>query len=205
MDLVTGYWQVPLRESNKEKTAFSTLDGLFEFNVLPMGLSNAPGTFQRNMERLLQGLVWTCCLVYIDNIIIFLRTFNEHLRDLAHVFNQLHQGRMCIKAAKCTFFSKELPFLGHLLTRDGIKPDPAKIAVVKDIVVPRTATEVQGFLGLANYYRRFMPAFTQVASPLYRLTGKDVAFKWTLACQEAFKKLRDALVSAPVLSLPIKG
>jgi hypothetical protein len=133
MDLMTGYWQVPVKESDREKTAFATPDGLFEFNVLPMGLSNAPGTFQRNMEQLLQGLVWTCCLVYIDDIIVFSRTFDDHLRDLAHVFDRLRQGNMYLKPAKCAFFRKELPFLGHLLTNDGLKPNPAKVAAVRDV------------------------------------------------------------------------
>jgi hypothetical protein len=92
MDLVTSYWQVPLKEDNKEKTAFMTPDRLFEFNVLPMGLTNELGTFQWNMEHLLQQLMWTCCLMYIDDIIIFSRTFNDHLQDLKHVFNQLQAG-----------------------------------------------------------------------------------------------------------------
>jgi hypothetical protein len=104
MDLMMGYWQVPLKESDREKMAFSTLDGLFEFNVLPMGLSNTLGTFQCNMEQLLQGLVWTCCLVYIDNIIIFSQLFEEHLKDLALVFKRLQGGNMCLKLAKCAFF-----------------------------------------------------------------------------------------------------
>ncbi len=152
MDLTTGYWQIPVKESDREKTVFTTPDGLFEFNVLPMGLSNALGTFQHNMERLLQGLVWTCCLVYINDIIVYSCMFDEHLHDLAYVFEHLRQGNMYLKPAKCAFFQKELPFLGHILMDDGLSPDLAKVAAVRKVRVPQSLTDMQGFLGLANYY-----------------------------------------------------
>jgi hypothetical protein len=202
MDLIAGYWQIALKEEDKEKTAFSVGNGLYEFNVVPFGLTNAPSSFQRNMEALLAGLTWVCCLVYMDDIIVYSRSFEEHLQHLQAVFDRLRQGRMFLKPSKCAFLRRELPFLGHLLTKEGLKPDPAKVAVIRDARPPRSIHEVRCFLGLANYYRRFIEGFADVAEPLHRLTGKHATFKWEEEQQAAFDELKKRLVTAPVIAQP---
>lgn len=152
MDLISGYWQVALHKEDKEKTTFSVGSGLYKFNVMPFGLTNVLASFQWNMEALLGGLTWSCCLIYIDNIIIYSQTFKEHLTHLQAIFNHLQQGWMYLKSSKCIFFHQELPFLRHLLMKEGLKLDPTKVTAVKDTWLPWLVQEVCCFLGLANYY-----------------------------------------------------
>ena len=202
LDLLSGYWQVEVRPEDREKTAFCTPDGLFEFNVMPFGLCNAPATFQRLMDTVLAGLQWTNCLVYLDDVIVLGRTFKEHLSNLKEVFDKFREARLKLKASKCALCQEKVEFLGHIVSADGVATDPKKTEKVANWPVPRSRREVQQFLGLANYYRRFVQDYARIAKPLHRLTEKHTTFKWTRECEHSFENLRQNLVSAPVLAFP---
>ena len=160
LDLKSGYWQVPITEQDKAKTAFRTSSGqLFEFNQVPFGLCNAPATFSRLMDRVLAGLHWETCLFYLDDIIVFSSTWEEHLARLREVFERLRHAKLKLGAAKCTFAAKEVSYLGHRVTEEGLLPDPSLLAAIRDIPPPTTATEVRSFLGLAGYYRLLCQGF----------------------------------------------
>ena len=203
MDMNSGYWQVPLAAGAKEKTAFATHEGgLFEFTVLPFGLCNAPATYQRLMELVLAGLTWESCLVYIDDVIVFSQTFAEHLVHLRQVFDRFRQANLKLKGKKCSFFCPQVKYLGHVISAEGVAPDPTKIQAMKDYAQPTNLKMVRSFLGMVQYYARFLPDLATIATPLYHLTKKDVRFKWTPECQEAFDKIKSLLISDKFLSLP---
>ena len=169
LDLKSGYWQVLITEKDKAKTAFRTSSGQqFEFNQVPFGLCNAPATFSRLMDRVLAGLHWEMCLFYLDDIIVFSSTWEEHLAQLHEVFERLRHAKLKLGAAKCTFAAKEVSYLGHRVTEEGLLPDPLLLATIRDILPPTTATEVRSFLGLAGYYRRYVKGFATIAAPLPR-------------------------------------
>lgn len=204
-DLASGYWQIPLSESSKEISAFITPDGLYQYNVMPFGLCNAPPTFQRAMDLLLTGVQWQFAMVYIDDIIIYSKSFEEHLQHIQQVFERLQAAGYKLKADKCRFCMKELPFLGHIVGVHGVKVDPKKVETVKQFPIPEDLKGVRSFLGMTSYYRRFIKGFAQRAVPLTQLLKKDVNYtkdKWSVECQQAFENLKDALSSAPVLAFP---
>ena len=204
LDLASGYWQVELEESDKEKTAFSTTEGHFEFNVMPFGLTNAPSSFQRLMACVLSGLTSEQCLIYIDDIIVFSATFSEHLVRLRKVFQRVQDAGLKLKASKCRFVQPKVCYLGNIVSADGVEPDPAKIQAVIDYPVPTNVKELRQFLGLANYYRRFVQDYSRIASALFKLTQKAVhqSFNWTEQCTVAFKELKKKLTTPPILAFP---
>ena len=203
LDLKSGYWQVPIAEQDKEKTAFRTSSGqLFEFNQVPFGLCNAPATFSRLMDRVLAGLHWETCLFYLDDIIVFPSTWEEHLARLREVFERLRHAKLKLGASKCTFAAKEVSYLGHRVTEEGLLPDPSLLAAIRDIPPPKTATEVRSFLGLAGYYRRYVKGFAAIAAPLHALTRKDALFHWSEDCQAAFDQLKARLTTSPITAFP---
>ena len=203
LDLKSGYWQVPIAEQDKEKTAFRTSSGqLFEFNQVPFGLCNAPATFSLLMDRVLAGLHWETCLFYLDDIIVFSSTWEEHLARLREVFERLRHAKLKLGAAKCTFAAKEVSYLGHRVTEEGLLPDPSLLAAIRDIPPPKTATEVRSFLGLAGYYRRYVKGFAAIATPLHALTRKDALFHWSEDCQAAFDQLKARLTTSPITAFP---
>ena len=202
LDLASGYWQVEMSPSDREKTAFATRSGLYEFNVMPFGLTGAPGTFQRLMEAVLAGLQYDICLIYLDDIIIFSKTFEEHMKRLEEIFGRLREANLKIKPQKCHFFCSSLKYLGHIISSEGVQTDPAKIQTIKEWPKPINTEEVQRFLGLCTYYRRFVKDFSKIASPLYKLTQKNVEFRWNSECEAAFSLLKTELVNAPVLKYP---
>ena len=187
---------------DQHRTAFATSEGLFEFKVMPFGLCNAPATFQRLMDLVLAGLVGASCLVYLDDIIVLGKDFRDHLQNIQSVLQRLREAGLKLRPPKCSFFRKKVRYLGHTVTREGVAVDPDKVAKVMNWPTPTSAREVQQFLGLANYYRRFIQNFATKARPLHHLTEKSVHFKWTSECQEAFNALRTQLVSTPVLAYP---
>ena len=202
LDLISGYWQVEVDQKDREKTAFTTPEGLFEFNVMPFGLCNAPATFQRLMDLVLAGLQWSSCLVYLDDVIVTGKTFSEHLLRLKEVFDRLREAKLKLKPSKCAFCKSKVTFLGHIVSTEGVITDPGKVDKVKHWPQPTSRKEVQQFLGLANYYRRFVKDFATIARPLHKLTEKTAKFQWTEQCQAAFEKLRNLLTTAPVLAFP---
>ncbi|KAK8786810.1 hypothetical protein V5799_023415 [Amblyomma americanum] len=199
VDLRSGYWQIEVDERDREKTAFVTPDGLYEFRVLPFGLCCAPATFQRMMDTVLTGLKWQTCLVYLDDVIIFSTTFSEHLQRLRVVLEAVLSAHLTLKPQKCHFGFTELKFLGHVVSSEGIRPDPDKISAVADFPVPTDKKAVRRFLGLCSYYRRFIKNFAKLASPLTRLTRDEEPFLWGAEQQTAFDDLR-RLQSPPVLA-----
>ena len=187
---------------DREKTAFTTPDALYQFRVMPFGLCNAPGTFQRLMEHVLRGLHWSTCLVYLDDIIVFSTTVEEHLTRLAEVLTRLRQAGLKVKPCKCHLMKKSVHYLGHVVSSEGVETDPAKIQCIADWTTPSNAKELKQFLGLASYYRRFVRGFAKIASPLHHLSEKKKAWAWTDECEQAFKLLKHHLISAPILRLP---
>ena len=157
LDLKSGYHQVEVAEEDKPKTAFSFGQGLWHFNVMPFGICNAPGCFERLMERVLDGLQWKTALVYIDDIIVFGSTFEDELE-------RLRKANLKLSPKKCSLFQHEVPFFGHVISQDGVRTDPQKVAVVKKWPVPTSVAEVRSYLGLCTYYRRFVQDFASVAA-----------------------------------------
>ena len=175
---------------------------LYEFNQVPFGLCNAPVTFSRLMDRVLSGLHWETCLFYLDNIIVFSSTWEEHLARLHQVFERLRHANLKLGAEKCTFAAKEISYLGHRVTEEGLLPDSSLLAAIREIPPPKTATEVRSFLGLAGYYRRYVKNFAAIAGPLHALTRKDAVFHWNAECQAAFDKLKTLLTASPITAFP---
>ena len=202
LDLISGYWQVEVAEEDRDKTAFATHVGLYEFNVMPFGLCGAPSTFQRLMEAVLGGMQWESCMIYLDDIIVFGRSFQEHNRRLQEVFKKLRTAGLKMKPQKCQFLRKELRYLCHIVSPDGIRTDPEKTKAVKEWPTPSSAEEVRQFLGLASYYRRFIRNFANLAARLHKISANNNSFKWTEECTLSFNSLKHALTSAPVLAYP---
>ena len=164
LDLASGYWQVELSEDAKPKTAFCTRQGLYQFNVLPFGLSNAPATFERLMELVLRGMTWKQCVVYIDDIIVFGETFESTLLNLTQVFDRLRDANLKLKPKKCHLFQPSTLYLGFQVSGEGVTPDPAKIEAVKHWPTPCNVTTIRSFLGFANYHRKFVANFRRFPS-----------------------------------------
>ncbi|CAG2224863.1 Retrovirus-related Pol polyprotein from transposon 297 [Mytilus edulis] len=203
IDLASGYWQVLVDEKDRPKTAFSCHKGLFQFKVMPFGLCNAPSCFERLMDIVLKGYQWERCMCYLDDVIIFGPTFEKALENLDLVFDRFRKASLKLKPKKCFLFQHQVLYLGHLVSDKGIACDPAKIESVSDWPVPKNVNEVRSFLGLAGYYRRFIPSFSEIASPMTNLTKKGLKFLWDQDCQNAFEVLKEKLISAPILSYPI--
>ncbi|XP_033761504.1 uncharacterized protein LOC117343268 [Pecten maximus] len=204
LDMASGYWQIKMDEADKHKTAFSTHLGLFEFNVMPFGLANAAATFERLMEMVLKGLNWKKCLCYLDDVVVFGTDFKTTLQNLELVFQRFRQANLKLKPKKCELFRKEIVYLGHIVSEEGIRCDPTKTSAFKEWNRPHSATEVRSFLGLVGYYRKFIDSFAHIANPLMKLLKKNVKFHWDTKCEEAFNKLKGSLLTAPVLSFPTR-
>ena len=202
LDLHSGYWQIPIAAKDRFKTAFATRDGLYEFIKLPFGLTNAPSIFQRIMNQVLHGLTWRYCLVYLDDVLVFSETFEEHLVHLQAIFDRLGAANLKLRGDKCTFFAKELHYLGHIVSDKGLQVDPDKVRRVTDMPSCKDVEDVRVFLGLAGFYRRFIQRFAEIAAPLNKLLRKDVEWRWGSAEEAAQRALCKALASAPILAQP---
>ena len=199
LDLCSGYHQIRVRERDIGKTAFRTRYGLFEFLVTPFGLTGAPKCFQTLMNILFRPYLDKFVLVYLDDILIYSKTKEEHLTHLRIVFELLRKNKLYGKISKCSFMQTNIEYLGHVITDKGISVDPNKISAVKNWDIPKSVVEVQSFLGLCNYYRRFVKDFATIATPLKDLIKKTNPFKWGQSEQTAFDSLKQKLCSAPVL------
>jgi hypothetical protein len=204
LDLVTSYYQIAVEDNAKEKTAFVTEEGAFEYNVMPFGLTNAPATFQRLMNLVLAGINWKMCLVYIDDILIFSKTFDQHIADIRVVFDRLRKANLKLKLSKCEFGFSSTVYLGHTISEHGVSMDPEKVAAIAKWKPNhiRDVSNVRTFLGMTGYYRRFVPGYSKIAAPLTDLLKKDVEFKMHEPAVAAFNKLKTAIMSAPVLAYP---
>ena len=203
MALTQGFFQIPVKESDIEKKAFSTSKGgLYEYVVMPQGMVGSPNSFQRCVELIFRGLNWRTLLVYMDDIICFGSTFEETLERLEEVFRRLINANLKLKASKTFLFAKEVSFLGYRETSDGIMPAMDKVRYVQSIPVPKNLTELRHFLGLLGYYRRFIRNFSVRAAPLNRLMEAGQSFIWTEECQQAFVDLKSTLFWNEVMAYP---
>ena len=202
LDFIMGYHQVAMHPEHKEKTSIITPDGLYQYNVLPFGLCNAPAAFQRLVDKIFQHLKWTSVLIYLDDIVVFARNFEEHQSRLKEVFQSLEKANLTLKPSKCVFGANHLNYLGHIISEDGVAVDPEKTNAAANFPQPKNPTDVRSFLGLAGYYRRFVKNFTKIAAPLTKLTEKSTPFQWEDEQQQAFDELKKRLTSAPVLVYP---
>ena len=205
IDLQSAYMQLEVAEDDRHKTAFITKHGLFEYLVMPFGLCNAPSTFQRCMEMVFRGLQWNILLVYLDDIIVMASNFEEHIERLEEVFRRLSDAGLKMKPSKCELIKDEVLFLGHVVSQEGIKPNPKTIETVLSWKQPTNVKEIQSFVGLCSYYRQYISNFSHIASPLTQLTKKNVKFIWDHSCQTAFEILKEKLCSAPILAFPKPG
>ena len=201
IDLRSGYHQMRVREEDIEKTAFRTRYGPYEFVVMPFGLTNAPAAFMALMNRVCSPMLDRSVIVFIDDILVYSKTEEEHERHLREVLETLEREQLYAKFSKCEFWLKEVQFLGHVVNKEGIKVDQAKVEAIKNWETPKTPSDIRSFLGLAGYYRRFIENFSKIALPLTQLTKKSEKFVWGPKQQGAFDELRARLSDAPVLAL----
>ncbi len=189
LDLYSGYWQIRVAKQDREKTAFITHCGLFEFNVMPFGLTNAPATFQRYMDSVLEGLTDSICKVYLDDCIVFAKTWEEMVQNLWTVFHPLMEHGLRLKASKCKLFQKEVKFLGHVVSEKGVSTDPDKTAAVLSFQTPAQIKHVRAFLSLTGDYRKFIPGYADKAEPLFKTLRKDIIFYWGKEQELGFQAL----------------
>ena len=202
LDLRNAYHLVRIREGDEWKTAFNTPTGHFEYRVLPFGLTNAPAVFQALVNDVLRDMVNRFVFVYLDDILIFSPSKQVHTQHVRQVLQRLLENQLYVKAEKCVFHTKSVSFLGHIVSTEGIKADPAKVRAVAEWPIPNSRKALQRFLGFANFYRRFIRNFSSVAAPLTALTSPKVPFIWNSRAQEAFDVIKSRFITAPVLSLP---
>ena len=205
IDLRSGYYQLRVKEVDVPKTAFRTRYGHYEFLVMPFGLTNAPAAFMDLMNRVFRPYLDQFIVVFIDDILVYSKDAQEHENHLRIVLQTLRENQLFVKSSKCDFWLKEVSFLGHIVSVEGIRVDLMKIEAIVNWHPPRNVTEVRRFLGLAGYYRRFVPGFSVIASSLTRLLRKGVKFEWDDKCQSSFKRLKEILVKSPVLIQPTSG
>lgn len=202
IDLKSGFYQLGLDPEDRELTAFSTPEGKYEFKRLPMGLINSPAGFMRTMNNILSGLTDLLCFVYLDDIVVWGINLQDHNHNLDVVFKRLSDNGVKLEPDKCEFLKREIQYLGHIISQKGVQPDKNKTEKIKTYPTPTNIKEIQQFLGLVGYYRKFIKGFANIARPLSELTMKDKPFTWTDRQQEAFKTLREALTEQPILQFP---
>ena len=207
LDLMSGYWQVGMKPEDMEKTAFSSHIGLFQYNVMPFGLCNAPATFEAMMETLLSDILWKRCLVYLDDVIVFGKTFDECLENLRMVLERLISNGLKLKPSKCHLFKKSINYLGRIIEPSGMKADPDKLDAVTNWEKPRGPKDVRSFLGFCSYYREFLPGYSKLSYPMQTLSHwtpgrKSEAFPWGVAQDESFAAVKQLFKETPVLRYP---
>ncbi|GJP74506.1 hypothetical protein CLOP_g5073 [Closterium sp. NIES-67] len=201
IDLRGGYHQIRVFADDCHKTAFRTHYGSYEYTVMPFGLTNAPLTFQLTMSGVFCDLLDKCVIIYLDDILIYSTTREQHLKNLEAIFQQLQQHRLIIKGSKCEFLKQELEFLGHVISMEGIQIDPKKLWAIQEWKPPTNLQQLQSFLGLVNYVRRFIPNMVGLTGPLTNLLQKGTIYEWGEKQQAAFEALTTLLMSPPVLRI----
>jgi hypothetical protein len=198
IDLLTGYHLLKVRESNIPKTTFTTRNGLFEYTTMSFGLTNAPAYFMNLMNKVFMKFLDNFVVVFIDDILVYSKTKEEHAEHLRLVLGTLREHQLYAKFSKCEFWLKEVGFLGHVISAGGVSVDPPKITSITERKVSTNPTEVRAFLGLDGYYQKFVEGFSSIARPLTQLHK----FEWTEKCEQSFQELKKRLVSAPILTMP---
>ncbi|RFU73004.1 hypothetical protein TARUN_9252, partial [Trichoderma arundinaceum] len=199
LDLKGAYELTRMKKGHEWMTAFRTRYGLYEYLVMPQGLTNAPASFQKRINHVLKEYLDEFVIAYIDDILIFSKTLEEHEEHVHKVLQKLQDAKLLVNPEKCAFHTQRVEFLGHIISPGEIQMDPKKLEAVKTWEPPKNVKDVQSFLGFANYYRRFIRNFAQIAAPLSDLTKKDRKFLWGPDVNEAFERLKNALISEPVL------
>ena len=198
LDMASGYWQVPIHPEDIHKTAFVTQNGHYEWLVLPFGLNNAPATFHRIVQRILGNLLNHGVYSYLDDVILYAKTQEEHDTLLREVFTRLKDHNVKLKRTKCMFSQPNVEFLGHIINNDQVRPIPSKVKSVLDFPDPKNVKELQQFLGLTGYFREYIPEYSTIAEPLPRLLRKCIGFEWGSAQQQAAQTLKQSLANDPV-------
>nr|CAH7767400.1 unnamed protein product [Callosobruchus chinensis] len=202
LDLASGFHQIEMDEKDIEKTAFSTKNGHWEFLRMPFGLKNAPATFQRVMDNILRGIQNEKCLVYLDDVIVFSSSLQEHIESLRSVFHRLRNSNFKVQLDKCEFMKKEVAYLGHVVTPSGVKPNPDKIKAVKHFPIPTNSKQLKAFLGLLGYYRRFVPNFAHITKPLTKCLKKGAKINHNDEFISCFETCKNLLINEPILQYP---
>jgi hypothetical protein len=202
IDMVMGYHQIKVAEQDRTITAFRTKEGHWEYKRLPFGLKTAPATFQCMMNIVLSGLTGSHCFVFFDDIVVYARSLAEHDTKLREVFDRIRENCLKLKPEKCEFLRKEVTYLGHVISENGVFPEWAKTKVIEEYPTPQNVKQLRSFLGLMSYYRRFVPNFSHIAAPLHKLLKKDAVYEWTVDRQQAFQTLKGKLISPPILKYP---
>lgn len=202
LDLSSGYYQIPLNPENRKYTAFCTNLGQYQMKRLPMGLKISPSAFSRVMSVAMSGLTFEKCFIYLDDLIVFGRNLEMHNKHLIDVFERLRKVNLKLNPSKCQFLKKEILYLGHVISSEGILPDPEKVSVLQNYPIPKNADEVRRFVAFCNYYRKFIPSFANITIPLNKLTRKNSTFFWSKECQNSFNILKEAMISPPILQYP---
>ena len=191
-----------MKKGDEWKTAFKTKFGLYEWLVMPFGLTNAPSTFMRLMHHVLRDFIGRFVVVYFDDILVYSRSLDDHLGHLRQVLSVLRKNTLYANIEKCTFCVDNIVFLGFVVGRNGVQVDPEKIKAIQEWPTPKSVGDIRSFHGLASFYRRFVPNFSTIASPLNELVKKNVAFTWGEKQEQAFALLKEKLTKAHVLALP---
>ena len=199
LDCASGFWQIPLHKSTAHKTAFVTHQGVYQFKRLPFGMMNAPSVFAMVMNHVLRNLTSKFAMVYVDDILVFSPDFSQHLIHLSEIFSRLRRAQLRLKPTKCRLPMPKVNYLGHLISDSGVEMENAKLEKVQNYPKPCNIKSVRAFLGLCNYYRRFVRGFANIAKPLNELMKKDTKFEWNESCENAFQTLKYKLTSEPIV------
>ena len=202
MDAQSGFYQIPLRKEDRPLTAFTTHDKRYQYKVMPQGLKTSPRGFQNFMEIVIKDLKYRHTLCYIDDIVCYSPTIEQHMKDLDELFTTLEEAKLKLRRDKCTFFLKRMKFLGFLIDEHGLHPDPAKVRAIRDYQPPKNIKQVRSFAGMAQFYRKFVKDFSTIMRPIYALTNHNTRFHWSDACQIAFEKIKKSIVEDVTLSHP---
>lgn len=202
LDLYSGFWQIPIEANSREMTAFSTDRGAYQWKVLPFGINVAPNSFSRMMSIAFSGLPPESAFIYMDDLVVIGGSIKHHLSNLEKVFSTCRKFNLKLNPEKCEFFRPEVTFLGHSCTEHGIRPDNKKLETIEKYPRPNDKESTKRFTAFANYYRRFIPNFADIARPLNKLTRKKAVFKWNEECERSFVSLRDSLKSTKLLAYP---
>jgi hypothetical protein len=199
LDLQSGFWQIKMAPEDMGKTTVITKSGLYEWTVMPFGLKNATSTFTRTMTEVFKDLGNSFLKIFVDDLNVHSERWQDHLQHLGVVLSKLREVNLKLNPSKCCFAAGSIVFLGHVVNKEGTRPDPGKIHAVRQFPAPMAVTNVRSFLGLTWYYRKYIKGYSRMAGPLFELIKKDVVFVWNQECQRAFDDLKKALVQAPVL------
>ena len=200
LDMANAYHHIPMAPEDIPKTAFVCEQGLFEYGTLQFGLSNAPSYYSQLMSIVLNGV--EDATAYLDDVLIWSRTFEDHLKTLSTVLDRIKQAGLKLNRKKCEFLKEEMKYLGHVITTEGLKPDMDKIKVIQDLKAPSNVKQVRSFMGMANFFRRYLPRLAEQAKPLTKLTGKHAQFEWVPTQQKAFEDIKLTLITPLTLRYP---